>query len=54
MYSPRQRDVRERRHHDVDDLRAADETATADPEESVEFDSPSGWGIQLSARGSAA
>lgn len=54
MYSPRQRDVRERRHQYVDDLRAADEAPTADPEESVEFDSPSGWGIQLSTRGSAA
>lgn len=54
MYSPRQRDLRERRHQQVDELRADDEARTADPEESAEFDSPSSWGIQLSARGSAA
>ena len=54
MYSPRQRDLRERRHQHIDDLHPADEATTADPEESVEFDAPSGWGIQLSTRGSAA
>jgi hypothetical protein len=54
MYSPRQRDVRERRHQQTDDFRAAAETATDDHEESVEFESPSGWGIQMNARPSAA
>jgi hypothetical protein len=54
MYSPRQRDLRERRHQQVDEIRTTDEVETADSDESVEFESVSGWGIQLSARAGAA
>jgi hypothetical protein len=54
MYSPRQRDLRERRHQHVDEIRMTDEVETADSDESVEFESLSGWGIQLSARAGAA
>jgi hypothetical protein len=54
MYSRRQRDLRERRHQRIDDLPVADEAATTDFEEGVEFESPSGWAIQLSARAGAA
>ena len=54
MYSPRQRDLRERRiHQRVDDHQVAIEAATVDPEEGQEFESPS-WGLGLSAPASAA
>ncbi|MDQ2853854.1 MAG: hypothetical protein M3R32_03245 [Chloroflexota bacterium] len=55
MYSPRQRDLRERRvHHQVDEYRATEREAAPDIEEGAEFDAPSGWGMQLQSRGSAA
>ncbi len=54
MYSPRQRDLRERRtHHVVDEYQAVVEAASADPDDGQEYESPS-WGIRLSARASAA
>jgi len=53
MYSPRQRDLRERRHQQIDDIPAADEAAT-NLEDDVEFESTSGWAIQLGARAGAA
>jgi hypothetical protein len=54
MYSPRQRDLRERRiHQPVDDHQAAVEAAPVDPDGGQEFESPS-WGIRLTARASAA
>jgi hypothetical protein len=53
MYSPRQRDLRERRiHQPVDDHRGA-EAVTVDLDQGQEFESPS-WGIRLSTRASAA
>ena len=55
MYSPRQRDLRERRiHQQIDDVEAADQSARLDPDDAVEFESPSAWGTQLRARASAA
>jgi hypothetical protein len=55
MYSPRQRDLRERRiHQPADDYRAVEEVVTAEADDGLEFESPSGWGIHLSARASAA
>jgi hypothetical protein len=55
MYSPRQRDLRERRiHQHIDEMRAADPAATTDPDDGMEFESPSAWGIQLGTRASAA
>jgi hypothetical protein len=54
MYSPRQRDVRERRIHQRDDeLLAAIEVVTADPDDGQEFETPS-WGMRLAAPASAA
>ena len=54
MYSPRQRDLRERRiHQRVDEHQAALDAATVDPDDGPEFESPS-WSIHLSARASAA
>lgn len=53
MYSPRQRDLRERRiHQPVDDVRVVSEVVSADADDGQEFESPS-WGLQLSARAGA-
>jgi hypothetical protein len=55
MYSPRQRDLRERRlHQQLDDVQAVEQVGTAEVDDGIEFESPSGWGIGLSARASAA
>ena len=54
MYSPRQRDLRERRQQHMEAFLIADETETPDLDETVDFESQSGWGIQLSARAGAA
>lgn len=55
MYSPRQRDLRERRlHQPADDYLAGEQAGMVDPDDGVEFESPSAWGIPLSARASAA
>jgi hypothetical protein len=54
MYSPRQRDLRERRHQHVDEIRIEDELDAVASDESIEFESTAGWGIQLSARAGAA
>lgn len=54
MYSPRQRDVRERRiHQRDDDLRVAIEVVTVDTDDGQEFESPT-WGMNLAAPASAA
>jgi hypothetical protein len=54
MYSPRQRDLRERRiHQRVDEYQAVAEAAAPDPDDGQELESPS-WGISLSPRASAA
>ena len=54
MYSPRQRDLRERRtHQHAEDYQVAIEVGAAEPDESLEFESPS-WGMHLSAGPSAA
>ena len=54
MYSPRQRDLRERRtHQPVDEYQAVVEAASVEADDGLEFESPS-WGIRLSARASAA
>ncbi|MEO8251097.1 MAG: hypothetical protein ABI978_01460 [Chloroflexota bacterium] len=55
MYSPRQRDVRERRNqHLAASAPAAEEAAPLEVDESIEFESPSGWGFRLGPRASAA
>lgn len=55
MYSTRQRDLRERRlHQQLDDVQAVEQVGTAEVDDGIEFESPSGWGIGLSARASAA
>jgi hypothetical protein len=54
MYSPRQRDLRERRiHQHVEDHQAAIEVVSVDPDDGQEFESPT-WGMRLTARASAA
>jgi len=54
MYSPRQRDLRERRTHQrVDEYQAVVEAASVEADDDPEFESPS-WGTRLSARASAA
>ena len=54
MYSPRQRDLRERRiHQQVDGRQAGAEAESVEPDDGLEFESPS-WGIRLSARAGAA
>ena len=56
MYSPRQRDLRERRlHQPLEDHQAMEQAEIVEAEDGVEFESPSGWGINLgAARPSAA
>ena len=55
MYSTRQRDLRERRsHQEWDAIAMTDQAGTLDAEESHEVEAPSGWGMQLNARASAA
>jgi len=55
MYSPRQRDVRERRIHERgDERRMAERVASIDVDEGVDYESPSAWGVQLGSRASAA
>jgi len=55
MYSPRQRDLRERRvHQQIDEYRAAIEIVTPEPDEPIEIDPPTPWAPSLSARPSAA
>ena len=49
MYSPRQRDLRERRiHQHAEELEVAIEVAAADPDEGLEFESPR-WAMHLAA-----
>jgi len=55
MYSPRQRDVRERRIHERgDERRVTDQLASIDADEVVDYESPSAWGVRLGTRASAA
>ena len=54
MYSPRQRDLRERRiHQRVEEDHTSVEAVTLEPDDGQEPESPS-WGMHLSARTSAA
>jgi hypothetical protein len=54
MYSPRQRDLRERRiHQRPEDHQVAIEVASGDPDEGQDFDA-SPWVLHLTARASAA
>ncbi len=54
MYSPRQRDLRERRiHQQVDEHQPRADAASIESDGGLELESPS-WGIRLSARASAA
>lgn len=55
MYSPRQRDVRERRFHErSDDRLQIDSTAAIETDDAAEFESPPAWNVRLHARASAA
>ena len=55
MYSPRQRDLRERRiHQRWDDLRDPVEASAAEADDGLEFESQRAWGSRLGARASAA
>jgi hypothetical protein len=55
MYSTRQRDLRERRsHQEWDAIGMTEQSATLEAEDSHELDAPTGWGMQLNARASAA
>ncbi|HLE89378.1 MAG TPA: hypothetical protein VI733_04935 [Candidatus Limnocylindria bacterium] len=54
MYSPRQRDVRERRIHERDERRFVDPTLAVEVDEGMEFEAPSSWSAGLGARASAA
>jgi hypothetical protein len=55
MYSPRQRDVRERRIRERgDEGHPADRAMAIDAEEGVDYETPSAWAVQLGTRASAA
>ena len=54
MYSPRQRDVRERRIHERDDRRAVDPAMAVEADDGVDYESSSAWGVSLGTRASAA
>jgi len=55
LYSPRQRDVRERRIHEHGHDRVmADQLTPIDADEVVDYESPSAWAIRLGTRASAA
>ncbi|HEY7846916.1 MAG TPA: hypothetical protein VIC83_01845 [Candidatus Limnocylindria bacterium] len=55
MYSPRQRELRERREREAEREESGHaETMTAfEIEESLDFESPTSWGIRLSGRSAA-
>lgn len=55
MYSPRQRDVRERRVHERGGgRRLTDQVLAIDADDGVDYESPSAWGVRLSTRAGAA
>jgi len=55
MYSPRQRDVRERRIHERGDERRMDhQLAPIDADQVADYESPSAWVVRLGTRASAA
>ena len=55
MYSPRQRDVRERRiHQRIDEQWAAIEIVATDTDDATEIEPQASWAMPLSARPSAA
>jgi len=55
MYSPRQRDVRERRIHERgDERRMTDHLAPIDADEVAEYEAPPAWAVRLGTRASAA
>jgi hypothetical protein len=55
MYSPRQRDVRERRIHERgDERRMTDQLAPIDADEVADYEPPPAWSVRLGTRASAA
>ncbi len=55
MYSPRQRDVRERRIHErSDEGQLTDQLSAVNTEDESDHEQASTWGLRLSARPSAA
>jgi hypothetical protein len=54
-YSARQREVRERRDRDTEERQAwlPDSMAAFEIEESLDFESPTSWGIRLRGRSAA-
>ena len=55
MYSARQRELRERRARDIDERQfwLSDRVAAIEIEESLDFEAPSSWGVQLPDRTAA-
>ena len=54
-YSIRQRELRDRRPHNVlEETSWADEAATFEIEEGLDFEAPTSWGIRLHGRQTAA
>lgn len=55
MYSSRQRDLRERRSHQpIEAYLAFQEQGSAEADQDLEREAPSGWKVQLNTRASAA
>jgi hypothetical protein len=55
MYSPRQRDVRERRFHErTDDRLPMDQMVAIEVDDAAEVESPPTWSVRLQTRVSAA
>ncbi|HEX6140413.1 MAG TPA: hypothetical protein VF013_08145 [Candidatus Limnocylindria bacterium] len=55
MYSTRQRELRERRLHDVrvEQYWLSDQVAAIEIEEGLDFESPTSWAIRLPGRSAA-
>ena len=55
MYSARQRELRERRVRDIDQHKywLSDRVAAIEIEESLDFEAPTSWGVQLPDRTAA-
>ena len=55
MYSPRQRDVRERRFHErADDRLPMDQVLAIEVDDAADSESPPTWSVRLHTRASAA
>jgi hypothetical protein len=55
MYSARQRDLRERRMHEVEQRQfwLSDQVAAIEIEENLDFESPTSWAIRVPGRSAA-